>query len=283
MHDQGILFLALAGIIGLCVGSFLNVVIYRLPRQLEASWKRDSRDFLGLPAEEDATATFNIAIPTSHCPKCNAPLSPWHNIPLLSYLFLRGRCAACAAPISAQYPLVEFCSGALFAIVGTNWGITAEGGFILVFGVMLLTLTVIDFHTHLLPDILTYPLLWLGLLANTQGLFTSLTDAVYGAVAGYMILWMVYWAFKLLTGKEGMGHGDFKLLAALGAWLGWQQLPLIILLSSFVGAAIGLAMIVVRGRDKQLPMAFGPYLAIAGFIAMFWGEAIVSSYLGMLG
>src|SRR5690606_10463414 len=263
MLNDSFLLLCLAGIVGLCVGSFLNVIIYRLPLQLQASWQRDSRDFLGLePAAEQPKTTLNIAFPASYCPKCHTPLKAWHNIPAISYLFLRGRCSHCAAPISLQYPMVELAAGLLFAFVATVYGLPTTVGLELLFSLLLLTLTGIDFKTQLLPDILTYPLLWLGLLANTQGIFTDLQSAVIGAAAGYLSLWSVYWLFKLLTGKEGMGHGDFKLLAALGAWLGWQMLPLIIILSSFVGALIGITLMITRGRDKQLPMAFGPYLAI---------------------
>jgi len=280
---DGIVLYAVALIVGLCVGSFLNVIIYRLPLQLQANWQRDSRDFLGLePAPEEPKSGLNIAFPASHCPKCHIPLKAWHNIPVISYLFLGGKCNQCAAPISIQYPLVELATGLIFAFVATAYGLTATGGFVLLFSLLLLTLTGIDFKTQLLPDILTYPLLWLGLLVNTQGMFTDLHSAVIGAAVGYLSLWSVYWLFKLLTGKEGMGHGDFKLLAALGAWLGWQMLPLIIILSSLVGALIGVTMMIALGRDKQLPMAFGPYLAIAGWIAFFWGEQIVNAYMGYL-
>ena len=284
IDEQVLVFYGLSLVIGLCVGSFINVIVYRLPRQLEAQWQRDSRDFLGIPAEEHPPAQhqFNIAFPASHCPKCGATLRAWHNIPLLSYVFLRGRCATCAEPISLQYPLVEAATGLAFVFVMMQFGLTAMGAYALLFSLLLLTLTAIDFRTQLLPDVLTYPLLWLGLIANTQGHFVDLQSAVFGAIAGYLSLWLIYWLFKLLTGKEGMGHGDFKLLAALGAWVGWQLLPLIVLLSSLVGAVIGVAMVLAMGRDKQLPMAFGPYLAIAGWIALFWGEDIVAAYLGYL-
>jgi leader peptidase (prepilin peptidase) / N-methyltransferase len=276
----------LALVVGLCFGSFLNVLIYRIPVQLQSNWARDARDFLeseDQPEIEALKATpFNIAKPASHCPQCKAPLKPWHNIPLFSYLFLKGRCAHCHARISAQYPIVEFVAGLITLFIYLTYGISLESALALVFSLTLLVLTCIDFKTQLLPDILTLPLLWLGLLANTQHLFTDIDSAVIGAAAGYLSLWSIYWLFKLFTGKEGMGYGDFKLLAALGAWMGWQMLPLVILLSSFVGAVIGVAMIAMMGKDKQKPIAFGPYLAIAGWIAFFWGESIVSAYLGYL-
>ena len=276
--------LSITVVAGLCIGSFLNVVIHRLPLQLHKEWERDSRDFLGLepPAEDDAPR-LTIAFPPSCCPACKRPLRAWHNIPVLSYLFLRGRCAHCSAPISFQYPLVEIVTAVVCLYVVFRFGFSLQGALVLAFSLALIALTGIDLKTQLLPDILTYPLLWLGLLANSQHIFTDLQSAVVGAAAGYLVLWSVYWLFKLLTGKEGMGHGDFKLLAALGAWTGWQMLPLIILLSSFVGALIGVAMILILGRDRQIPIAFGPYLAIAGWIAMMWGSNIVTGYLAMIG
>lgn len=268
-------------IVGLVVGSFLNVVIYRLPLQMQSSWRRESLDFLGMEPEADGPK-LNLAFPASHCPQCGDKLKPWHNVPVLSYVFLRGKCAHCAAPISAQYPLVELATAVLSVTVIVHFGLGASAWLALAFTWMLIVLTGIDVKHQLLPDIITLPLLWLGLLVNSQGLFTDLHSAVLGAVAGYMVFWLVFWAFKLLTGKEGMGHGDFKLLAALGAWFGWQQLPLIILLSSAVGAIIGIATIAIAGRNRHIPMAFGPYLAIAGWIALMWGERIISTYLGTL-
>lgn len=280
-HNDYALF-GLALVTGLCIGSFINVIIYRLPLQLEAGWRKDSRDFLGISQEETPQdKSLNVAFPSSHCPCCHTPLKLWHNIPLISYLLLRGRCAECRSPISLQYPLVELLAGVVCIGFIYRYGVNTQGFLSIVFTLVLLTLTGIDFKTQLLPDILTLPLLWLGLLANTQGMFTSLESAVIGAAAGYLALWAVYWLFKLFTGKEGMGHGDFKLLAALGAWLGWQQLPLIILLSSLVGAVMGIAMVVALGRDRQIPMAFGPYLAIAGVISLVWGDELVQRYLGL--
>ena len=268
-------------IIGLVVGSFLNVVIYRLPLQMQSAWRRESLDFLGMEPEADSPE-LNLAFPASHCPHCSEKIKPWHNVPVISYLLLRGKCAHCGAPISCQYPLVEFATAVLSVAVIAHFGMGSSAWLALAFTWMLIVLTGIDAKHQLLPDIITLPLLWVGLLANSQGIFTDLHSAVLGAVAGYMVLWLIFWAFKLLTGKEGMGHGDFKLLAAFGAWLGWQQLPLIILLSSAVGAIVGIAFIVIAGRNRQIPMAFGPYLAIAGWIAMMWGEQIISTYLGVL-
>lgn len=272
--------LVAALLVGLVVGSFLNVVIYRLPLQLQAAWRRDSRDFLGLEPEQ--TPPLNLAFPASHCPHCRQKIRPWQNIPVISYLVLRGKCRHCQAPIALQYPLVELAAALLAVAAISHFGPTPQGWLAVLLSWALLTLTAIDIRHQLLPDIITLPLLWLGLLANSQGLFTDLHSAVIGAAAGYLVLWAVFWIFKLLTGKEGMGHGDFKLLAALGAWLGWQLLPLVVLLSSLVGALIGIAAIVIAGRDRHLPMAFGPYLAIAGWIALIWGWLIVDLYLGAL-
>ncbi|MEZ5480692.1 MAG: A24 family peptidase [Porticoccaceae bacterium] len=274
---------AIVFIFGLLVGSFLNVVIYRIPLQLETSWRRDSLDFLGMEPDSHPAKTPNIVVPASRCPKCGTALKPWHNIPVLSYLFLKGKCASCASPISLQYPVVEITCALLTTLVIANDGLTGKAAMILLFSWTLIALTGIDFNKQLLPDNITLPLLWLGLIANLNGTFVPLNDAVIGAAAGYLVLWSVFWLFKLITGKEGMGHGDFKLLAALGAWLGWQQLPLIILLSSIVGAVVGITAIIAFGRDKQIPIPFGPYLATAGWIALMWGDLITESYLNLLG
>ncbi|MEW6693142.1 MAG: A24 family peptidase [Pseudomonadota bacterium] len=267
-------------VLGLMVGSFLNVVILRLPKMLEARWKSECQEFLGQPVEEAADKRFNLAFPASHCPSCGHPLRWWENLPLVSYVLLRGRCSACKTRISPQYPLVEAAAAALAVLtaiqVPFGWPLLLT----LVFVWVLLLLSVIDLNTMLLPDQLTLPLLWLGLLLNVGGMFASLPDAVIGAAAGYLALWAVYHGFRLLTGKEGMGYGDFKLLAALGAWMGWQALPGIILLSSLVGAILGIAMMLLRGRDKNTPIPFGPYLAIAGLIWFFWGQDITALYLG---
>lgn len=279
------LVVGLALVFGLVIGSFLNVVIYRLPKQLEAGWKKDARDFLGLEpitaeAGTGAEAVVNVAVPTSHCPQCGVAIKPWHNIPVISYLMLKGKCAECKAPISFQYPLVELATALITAFVVYHFGLSNQTSLVLLFSWGLIALTGIDFNHKLLPDNITLPLLWLGLLANTQAMFVKLPDAVIGAAAGYLSLWAIYWLFKLLTGKEGMGHGDFKLLAALGAWMGWQHLALIVLLASFVGAIVGILGILILGRDRRIPIAFGPYLAAAGWIALLWGDDIMSAYLG---
>jgi leader peptidase (prepilin peptidase) / N-methyltransferase len=270
-------------IIGLLVGSFLNVVIHRLPLQLSSVWRRESMDFLGVEPEESERESpqYSIVFPSSQCPKCHQPIKPWHNIPVFSYLFLRGKCAHCATAISLQYPLIELLTALATCFIVYQYGLSAQAGLIILFTWALIALTGIDYNEQLLPDIITLPLLWAGLLVNLSGMFATLSDAVIGAAAGYLVLWSIFWLFKLVTGKEGMGHGDFKLLAALGAWMGWQQLPLIILLSSIVGALLGIAAIVFSGRDSQKPMPFGPYLAVAGWIALIWGEAISSRYLAI--
>ncbi|MGB9577984.1 MAG: prepilin peptidase [Halothiobacillaceae bacterium] len=273
-----LLYTSLA-VLGLMVGSFLNVVILRLPKMLEARWKAECQEFLGQPVDEAADKRFNLAFPASHCPNCGHPLRWWENLPLVSYMLLRGRCSACKTRISPQYPLVEAAAAALAVLTAIHvpfgWPLLLA----LVFVWVLLLLSVIDLNTMLLPDQLTLPLMWLGLLLNVGGMFASLPDAVIGAAAGYLALWAVYHGFRLLTGKEGMGYGDFKLLAALGAWMGWQALPGIILLSSLVGAILGIAMMLLRGRDKNTPIPFGPYLAIAGLIWFFWGQDMTALYL----
>ena len=273
-------FISLAGLLGLLVGSFLNVVIYRLPRMMEREWQAQCAELNAQPATENTP--FNLMVPRSACPQCHRPISALENIPLLSYLFLRGRCAGCATPISLRYPIVEAVSGGLSAFAAWHFGFGLAGIAALFFIWALVALTFIDFDTQLLPDSITLPLLWLGLLLNLNGAFTSLANAVIGAAAGYLVLWSVYWAFKLLTGKEGMGFGDFKLLAAIGAWLGWALLPLVILLSSLVGAVVGIALIVLAKRGRNIPIPFGPYLAGGGLIALFWGQSLTQSYLQLL-
>ncbi|RZA04506.1 MAG: prepilin peptidase [Moraxellaceae bacterium] len=274
-----------AGILGLLVGSFLNVVVYRLPKMMERDWRTQCIEFLGEEnIKDDAKKNagpekFNLVTPNSTCPSCGHKIKPWENIPVISYLFLRGKCSACKASISPRYPIVEFVTGILSAIAIYTFGPNTTGLACLIFTWCLIALTMIDFDTQLLPDSITLPLLWLGLIANYFGLFTSLDSALWGAIGGYLSLFSVYWLFKLLTGKEGMGFGDFKLLGALGAWLGWQMLLQIIMLSAFAGAIIGVSMIVIRGRDKNIPIPFGPYLAIAGWIALMWGHDINQVYL----
>jgi leader peptidase (prepilin peptidase)/N-methyltransferase len=271
---------SVCGVVGLCVGSFLNVVIYRLPKMLDRGWRAQCAELAGEPAPE--SPRYNLIVPRSQCPACGHRISALENIPVLSFVFLRGRCSACRAPISARYPLVELITGALtVAAVLRFGGLTPAAGAACLLLWALVALTFIDLDTQLLPDNITLPLVWAGLLANVAGFVpgVSLRDAVIGAVAGYVALWSVYWLFKLIRGKEGMGYGDFKLLAALGAWLGWQMLPLIVLLSSVVGAIIGIGLVVFKGRDHQIPLAFGPYLAIAGAIALFFGRSLMALYL----
>ncbi|MFD3299750.1 prepilin peptidase [Aquipseudomonas alcaligenes] len=275
-------FVLLATLLGLLVGSFLNVVIYRLPVMMQRDWRKQAREILELP-EEPEQGTFNLVLPNSCCPHCGHQIRPWENIPVLSYLFLRGKCAGCKAPISKRYPLVELACGVLSGYVAVHFGFgwQAAGMLLLTWG--LLAMSMIDCDHQLLPDALVLPLLWLGLIANQFGLFSSLEDALWGAIAGYLSLWSVYWLFKLLTGKEGMGYGDFKLLAMLGAWGGWQVLPLTILLSSLVGAVLGVIMLRLRNQETSTPIPFGPYLAIAGWIALLWGDQITATYLQFAG
>ena len=274
------LYIALLTILGLLVGSFLNVVIYRLPIMLERSWQQEYRDYFGESSTDTTPATrFNLMIPRSACPHCGHPISALENIPLVSWLWLRGRCRDCQAPISARYPLVELLTGLASGCVAWHFppGWPLYGALLLTW--TLIALTFIDLDKMLLPDQLTLPLLWAGLLLNLLGGLASLQDAVIGAIAGYLLLWSLYWSFKLLTGKEGMGYGDFKLLAALGAWLGWQSLPLILILSSMVGAVAGISLMLQRRHQQGNPIPFGPYLAMAGWIALIWGESITHWYL----
>ena len=266
------LFIFCAALFGLAIGSFLNVVIHRLPKMMEAEWRAQCADLEGRPF--DQKGVYNLWAPRSHCPACSASLRITDNIPVVSYLALRGKCAFCGARISARYPIVESLTAVLSAVIAWRFGWGAAGLLGLLFTWMLIALTFIDADTTLLPDSITLPLLWLGLLANTWGLFVPLADAVLGAVAGYLILWSIYWLFKLVTGKEGMGYGDFKLLAALGAWMGWKMLLPIILLSSVVGAVVGIVLIVLAKRGREIPIPFGPYLAAAGLITFIYGDAI---------
>lgn len=275
------LFIALVTLFSLLVGSFLNVVIHRLPKMMEAEWKHDCCQLLAV--DQPPAAPFNLITPNSHCPHCQAPVKPWQNIPVVSYLLLGGKCGSCRQPISIRYPLVEIATALLSGYLAYRMGMSLQTVAALGMTWALIALTMIDVDTQLLPDSITLPLLWAGLLLNSQGLFTDLGSAVWGAAGGYLILWSVYWLFKMITGKEGMGYGDFKLLAALGAWMGWQSLPVIIILSSLVGAIIGIAGIIIMGRDKNIPIPFGPYLAIAGWIAFLWGDSITSSYLKFSG
>jgi leader peptidase (prepilin peptidase)/N-methyltransferase len=269
-------------VLGLLVGSFLNVVVYRLPKMMLRDWKIQAREVLELPPEPQAE-TFNLILPHSRCPHCSHKIRAWENLPVVSYLFLGGKCSSCKAPISKRYPLVELACGVLSAFVAWHFGFGWQAGAVLVLSWGLLSMSLIDADHQLLPDAIVLPLLWLGLIVNAFGLFTTLTDALWGAVAGYLVLWAVFWVFKLLTGKDGMGYGDFKLLAMLGAWGGWQILPLTIMLSSIVGAVLGLILLRVRNVQTSTPIPFGPYLAIAGWIALLWGAQITTSYLQIAG
>ncbi len=275
-------------ILGLLVGSFLNVVVYRLPIMLQRDWRAQCCDYLEIenptPDNNESSAkfeVFNLQKPDSHCPLCNHKIRAWENVPVLSYLFLGGKCSSCKTKISIRYPAVELVSGALSGLVAIYFGATWLTLALLFFTWSLIALTLIDFDHQLLPDNITLPLIWLGLLVNTLdlGFGVTLRDAVIGAIAGYLVLWAFYWAFKLATDKEGMGYGDFKLLSALGAWMGWQSLLPTIILSSLVGAVIGIGMIVLRGRDKSAPMPFGPFLAGAGFIMIIWGPQLSAFYM----
>jgi leader peptidase (prepilin peptidase) / N-methyltransferase len=270
-------FVVGALIVGLCVGSFLNVVIHRLPKMLDRGWRAQCAELRGeeLPDEP----AYNLIVPRSACPACGHAITALENIPVVSWLALGGKCSACKSRISIRYPIVEILGGLLAVAAIVAFGVTAKGVAACLLLWTLLALTMIDADTQLLPDDLTLPLVWAGLVVNLWGLFTPLASAVIGAVAGYLALWTIYWLFRLIRGKEGMGYGDFKLLAALGAWLGWKMLPLIVLLSSVVGALIGLALIAFKGRDHDLPIPFGPFLAIAGAIALFFGPSLVKLYL----
>ena len=267
-------------VVGLAIGSFLNVVIHRLPKMMERDWHAQCAELRGDAATE--TVRYNLAFPRSACPHCGHQITALQNIPVFSYLALRGRCAGCGAPISARYPIVELLTGLATAYAAWRYGATLAGAGAMVFLWAMIALTFIDADTQLLPDSITLPLLWLGLLLNVNATFVDLSSAVIGAVSGYLVLWSVYWLFKLATGKEGMGFGDFKLLAAIGAWLGWKILPLVILLSSLVGAIVGIGLIVLAKRGREIPIPFGPYLAAAGVIALFWGPALVDRYLDIL-
>lgn len=272
----------LAGIVGLLVGSFLNVVIYRLPVMMQRGWRKECLEYLGLPAEP-ILAPFNLVLPLSRCPNCETPIKPYQNIPVISYLFLQGKCAKCSHPIAMRYPLIEALTAVLSVIVAWHFGYSLQTLFALMLTWSLVAMSFIDIDHHLLPDSITLPLLWLGLLLNVFDVFTDSHASIIGAVAGYLILWVVFHLFKLATGKEGMGYGDFKLLALFGAWLGWQYLPLIILLSSLVGTVISIAIIIVAKRDHRIPVPFGPYLAVAGWIALLWGADINQLYLNSTG
>jgi len=270
-------------IIGLLVGSFLNVVIYRLPVMMDIGWKQECTEYLGLENTESNQQPFNLMVPLSRCPSCNTAIKPYQNIPVLSYIFLKGKCAKCKTHISLRYPLIEAFTGITSAIVACHFGYSLEMLFALLLSWCLIALSFIDIDHQLLPDSIVLPMLWLGLLLSIFSIYSDTDSSIIGAIAGYLSLWSVYQLFKLATGKEGMGYGDFKLLALFGAWLGWQYIPLIILLSSVVGAVIGITMIILTKKDHTIPIPFGPYLAAAGWLALLWGEQINSLYLSTMG
>ncbi len=281
LNSDPVMFMVCVFIFSLLVGSFLNVVAYRLPIMMRHQAEDDYLEFSGQELKE--RKLFNLSSPHSACPKCKSAIKPWQNIPVISYLWLKGKCANCKTPISPRYPSVELATALLGLLVAYEFGATWQCAALLVFSYFLVALTLIDMDEYLLPDSLTLPLVWIGLFANSFALFTSLENAVYGAIAGYLSLWSIYWLFKIVTGKEGMGFGDFKLLAAIGAFLGWQALPVVILLSSVVGAVVGILGIVILGRDKNIAIPFGPYLAAAGFIAALWGNDITAAYFQFAG
>lgn len=282
LASQPLMYLSIALLLGLIVGSFLNVLVHRLPIMLERQWQAEAREVLELPSEAQAPR-FDLLLPPSQCPHCAHRIRPWENIPVISYLALRGRCSGCQARISPRYPLVELACGALTLFVAWRFGVTGTALALLLLSWGLLAMSMIDIEHQLLPDALVLPLLWLGLIVNAFEMFVPLEDALWGTVAGYLSLWSVFWVFKMVTGKEGMGYGDFKLLALIGAWGGWQVLPLTLLLSSVLGAVIGLIMLRVKGLKASTPIPFGPYLAIAGWIALLWGGQITTSYLKFSG
>lgn len=266
-------------IFGLTVGSFLNVVIHRLPIMMERLYRQQSEAILHPEKEPEPLPAYNLVVPASTCPSCQHKIHAWENIPVISYLCLRGKCSACKAPISLRYPAIEILSAIMTVMIGLTYGVTLHTIIFCMFGWSLMTLTMIDYDTQLLPDDITLPLLWAGLIVNNFGLVVPLEQALWGAIAGYLSLWSVYWIFKLVTGKEGMGYGDFKLLAALGAWLGWMKLPMIILLSSLIGTIVAILLIVTKRQERSTPIPFGPYLAIAGFVALAWGDELIEVYL----
>ena len=277
-------FLLLATLLlSLCIGSFLNVLAYRLPQRIEQDFRKACFEAYGVPAGADQEAPISLLRPGSHCPACKTPIKPWHNLPVLGWLLLRGRCAACQSPISVQYPIVEAVTGLLGMVCVWRFGYSPELLGALVLSWALVALTVTDLKTMFLPDDLTLPLLWLGLIASLGGVFVNPISAIVGAAAGYGVLWSVFHLFKLVTGKEGMGHGDFKLMGALGAWLGWQALPQIIILSALVGAVVGLVLMAARRAEWSTRIPFGPYIAGAGWIALIWGPDINRWYLQLNG
>ncbi len=282
LASQPLLYVCFAVVLGLIVGSFLNVLVHRLPIMLQRQWQAEAREVLELPAEAEPER-YDLCLPASQCPHCGHRIRPWENIPVLSYLLLRGRCSSCRSAISARYPLVELGCAVLTGFAAWHLGASASALALMVLTWGLLAMSLIDIEHRLLPDALVFPLLWLGLIVNAFDVFVPLEAALWGAVAGYLSLWSVFWLFKLITGKEGMGYGDFKLLALVGAWGGWQVLPLTLLLSSLLGAVIGLIVLRLKRQKASTPIPFGPYLAIAGWIALLWGGQITTSYLKLSG
>lgn len=289
MQSQLWFYLITVGLVSLCVGSFLNVVIYRLPLMMQREWQSECRLLLddelntNITKPKNTSEPFNLVKPNSTCPKCKTAIKPWQNIPIISWLILKGKCASCSNPISIRYPAVEAVTALLSLVVAYTFGATEQALLYIVITWALVALTFIDIDHMLLPDQLTLPLVWLALIAAVGGVTITPSDAVMGAAFGYLSLWSVFWLFKLLTGKEGMGYGDFKLLALFGALLGWQSLLTIILLSSVVGAIIGIALLTIQGKDKATPIPFGPYLAIAGWITLLWGNQLQSAYFNLIG
>lgn len=274
-------WLTVSLLLGLMVGSFLNVVIYRLPVMMQREWESQCAELSGQTTTEQSV--FNLSTPRSRCPHCQHAISAIENIPVVSYLFLKGRCRGCGAGISKRYPIIEALTGLMSVVVAWHFGFSWAGFGALILTWSLIALTFIDLDHQLLPDKITLPLVWLGLLFNLFGQFSDLTSSVIGAMAGYLVLWSIYHLFRLITGKEGMGYGDFKLLAALGAWMGWQYLPMIVLLSSLVGAVVGISLVLLKNHQRDIPIPFGPYLAAAGWIALIWGDKLNQLYLGSVG
>lgn len=277
------LYYFVAGVTGLLVGSFLNVVIYRLPVMMEREWRAECNQFLGLATENGTREpTFNLVVPGSTCPQCGHKIGPLENIPVASYLMLGGKCRACKTTISLRYPLVEIVTGLLTLVVAMHFGVTMQALMAAVLTWSLIALTVIDYDHQLLPDSITFPVLWLGIICNMFGLYTNTHASLVGAIAGYLVLWTVYFTFKLITGRVGMGHGDFKLLALLGAWAGWQSLPIIIIVSSLLGSIIGIGLIMFSGHNRNQPIPFGPYLALAGWLALLYGTELTRAYYKLM-
>lgn len=290
VSESAPIFIAIVFAFALLIGSFLNVVIYRLPIMMEHEWRRQADELINTPSEQELPeGRFDLVVPRSRCPSCGTLITALQNVPVISYLFLKGRCAKCKTSISVRYPLVELLTALLAATAAWYFGPGWEALMAIALTLALVPIAMIDADTQLIPDSIVLPLMWLGLamslfhpMPGSNTLFISPTDAIIGAMAGYLALWSIFWLFKLSTGKDGMGYGDFKLLAALGAWLGWQQLPIIIMMSAVVGAVINISMIVAKGRDRSIPIPFGPYLAAAGWITMLWGETIKNAYIDLM-